>query len=170
MSHSTAMLMRDLAAQFLELAEKQGATGSAHGRPSPHGHVLAAVPATSWKPSTFRSGIALYNPAEHRPLATRFGLDIRVATCPIDHWPCGCLVIPTAALADTDQALKDAREIGQAATLMYALSLSIIHVTSSAEITRGQTRRWMKLTRFGGRKRLCFWKAIGDLLQGAHWR
>ena len=29
---------------------------------------------------------------------------------------------PEAALADADQALKDAREIGQAATLMYALS------------------------------------------------
>ena len=28
---------------------------------------------------------------------------------------------PEAALADADQALKDAREIGQAATLMYAL-------------------------------------------------
>ena len=28
---------------------------------------------------------------------------------------------PEAALADTDHALKDAREIGQAATLMYAL-------------------------------------------------
>ena len=28
---------------------------------------------------------------------------------------------PKAALADTEQALADAREIGQAATLMYAL-------------------------------------------------
>ena len=45
---------------------------------------------------------------------------------------------PEAALADVDQAVKDAREIGQAATLMYALaqlSLPII----SAEITRQQT-------------------------------
>ena len=30
---------------------------------------------------------------------------------------------PEAALADTDHALKDAREIGQAATLMTALSI-----------------------------------------------
>jgi hypothetical protein len=29
---------------------------------------------------------------------------------------------PKAALADTEQALADAREIGQAATLMYALT------------------------------------------------
>ena len=28
---------------------------------------------------------------------------------------------PEAALADVEQALRDAREIGQAATLMYAL-------------------------------------------------
>ena len=29
---------------------------------------------------------------------------------------------PEAALADAEQALRDAREIGQAATLMYALT------------------------------------------------
>ena len=32
---------------------------------------------------------------------------------------------PEAALADTDHALKDAREIGQAATLMYALQCTV---------------------------------------------
>ena len=31
---------------------------------------------------------------------------------------------PEAALADADHALKDAREIGQAATLMYALNFT----------------------------------------------
>ena len=33
---------------------------------------------------------------------------------------------PEAALRDADDALKDAREIGQAATLMYALSHAAI--------------------------------------------
>jgi len=40
---------------------------------------------------------------------------------------------PEAALADLAQALKDAREIGQAATLMYAL----IHTTMFVHIPRG---------------------------------
>ena len=36
---------------------------------------------------------------------------------------------PEAALADADDALKDAREIGQAATLMYALlHASLTHI------------------------------------------
>jgi hypothetical protein len=34
---------------------------------------------------------------------------------------------PEAALADAEHALKDAREIGQAATLMYALSVYIVY-------------------------------------------
>ena len=47
---------------------------------------------------------------------------------------------PEAALADTESMLKDAREIGQAATLMYALVHSTLHsLISSAEITWKQT-------------------------------
>ena len=46
---------------------------------------------------------------------------------------------PEAALADTHHALKDAREIGQAAALMYALT-SWIFDSSLAETTRQQTR------------------------------
>ena len=46
---------------------------------------------------------------------------------------------PEAALADADQALKDAREIGQAATLMYALlhvSVPYIHCGNYEIATR----------------------------------
>ena len=49
---------------------------------------------------------------------------------------------PEAALADADQALKDARDIGQAATLMHALYYIDFHI--SVEITRRQTREPMK--------------------------
>jgi hypothetical protein len=34
---------------------------------------------------------------------------------------------PEAALADTDHALKDAREMGQAASLMFALAFASFH-------------------------------------------
>ena len=69
----------------------------------------------------FDRAIALYDPAEHRPLAMRFGADPRVSILcyrALDHWILG---YPAAAHADADRALEDAREIGQAATLLYAL-------------------------------------------------
>ena len=114
-------VMRELAAQFLALAEKQGATV-----PLTIGHRLMAT-------SLLCTGdivegrahsdhaLALYNPAAHRPLATRFGQDVGVAILSYRSWALWLLGYPKAAIADADQALKDAREIGQAATLMYAL-------------------------------------------------
>ena len=45
-------------------------------------------------------------------------------SCPAKSLACWLLGYPEAALADTEQALKDAREIGQAATLMYVLHFS----------------------------------------------
>ena len=67
----------------------------------------------------FDQAIALYDPAEHRPLATRFGQDVGVAILSYRSLALWLLGYPEAALADADHALKDAREIGQAATLMY---------------------------------------------------
>jgi predicted ATPase len=80
----------------------------------------------------FDKAVASYNAAEHRGLAARFGQDIRVACLsyrPVALWLLG---YPNAAAADIDQALKGARESGQAATLMYALS-----ATSAVLITSG---------------------------------
>jgi predicted ATPase len=68
--------------------------------------------------------IQLYNPAKHRALATRFGQDARVAALFYRSralWPLG---YPEAALADAELAVKEARETGQAATLMPALALT----------------------------------------------
>src|SRR5262249_496293 len=64
---------------------------------------------------------ALYHAAEHRPLTTRFGHDTRVTVLgwrALAFWVLG---YPEKAVADTKQVLKDAREIGQAGTLMFAL-------------------------------------------------
>ena len=73
--------------------------------------------------------IALYDPAEHRPLATRFGQDVRVAALSFRSRALWLLGYPDAALADADHALNDAREIGHAVTLMYALNhATITHI------------------------------------------
>jgi hypothetical protein len=72
----------------------------------------------------YDQAIVLYDPREHRPLATRFGQDVRVTILSWRSralWVLGC---PDAALADVDQALKDARDIDQAASLMFALEFA----------------------------------------------
>ena len=73
----------------------------------------------------FNQALALYDPAKHHPLAMRFGHDNRVAVYTMRSLALWILGFPDAALADAHQALKDARDIGQAATLMYALSVTL---------------------------------------------
>jgi predicted ATPase len=158
-------VMRELAAQFLALAEKQGAAV-----PLMVGHRNMGV-------SLLHTGdieearvhidraIALYDPAKHRPLATRFGQDVRVALLfyrSLALWPLG---YPEAALADAHRAVRDAREIGQAASLMAALtltSLSHIHCGSYA-IANAQLDEVITLA---NEKGALFWKVGGMLVQG----
>ena len=73
-------LALELAAQFLALAEKQKALV-----PRMIGHRFMGAALTTTGDivegrAHFDRAIALYDPAEHRPLATRFGQDIRVST------------------------------------------------------------------------------------------
>ena len=69
-------------------------------------------------------------PAEHRPLATRFGEDPGVAILFFRSKALWLLGYPEAALADIDQALKDARESGHAVSLLWALTGSFFFVDS----------------------------------------
>ena len=86
--------MRELAAQFLALAEKQRATVPLMIGHRLMGMSLALTGDIAQGRAHFDRAIALYDPAEHRPLATRFGQDIRVVTCPFGRGRCGCLAIP----------------------------------------------------------------------------
>jgi len=69
----------------------------------------------------YDQSLGLYN-AEHRSLATRFGTDSRVTILSFRALVLWLLGYAEAALADADHALKEAREIDQAATLMFALA------------------------------------------------
>ena len=106
-----------------------GNNGSAHDRRIVSWAFPCCTRETSRKAGAhYDQAIALYDPAEHRPLATRFGEDARcgnlVAFESMALWMLG---YPEAALADADHALKDAREIGQAATLMFALYARVVY-------------------------------------------
>jgi hypothetical protein len=72
----------------------------------------------------FDKGVALYDPAEHRQLATRFGQDPIETMLSARAWALIVLGFPDAAIADARQAVKGAREINHAATLMHALFFS----------------------------------------------
>ena len=126
-------VIRELAAQFLALAEKQGTTV-----PLMIGHRLMASSLMltgdiAQGRAHYDQAIALYGPVEHRPLATRLGQDVGVAILSFRALALWLLGYPEAALTDLAQALKDAREIGQATTLMYAL----LHTTMFVHIPRG---------------------------------
>jgi hypothetical protein len=113
--------MRELAVRFFALAEKQGATA-----PLMIGHRLVGTSLMFTGDimegkAHFDLAIALYDPAEHRLLASRFGQDIGVVILSGRSWALWVLGHPDVAIAESERALTDAREIGQAATLMYAL-------------------------------------------------
>ena len=114
--------MLELASEFLTLAEKQGATV-----PLMIGHrLMGASLLHTGRPTQslahFEQAVALYDPAEHRALTTRFGVDARVSVLSYRSWALWMLGYPQVALADADCALKDAQEIGHVPTLMFALT------------------------------------------------
>ena len=158
-------LMHELAAQFLALAEKQGATA-----PLMIGHRLMG--ATLLQTGDIADAlvhldraIALYDPAAHRPLATRFGQDVKVVILCWRALALWLLGYPEAARVDADETLKIAREIGQAATLMYALlgtSLTHIQCGNWAEANA----RVDELVVLADEKGALYWKAFGMLGRG----
>jgi len=65
--------------------------------------------------------LAIYDPAEHRPLTTPSGRDLRVALLSFRSNCVWHLGYPAASRNDAERAVKNAREIDHAATLIYAL-------------------------------------------------
>jgi tetratricopeptide (TPR) repeat protein len=113
---------RELVVQFLALAEKQRRKVPLM---SGHGIMGASLLLTgdiAGGRAHCDQAIALYNSAEHRPLAARFGQDVGVATLSYRSFALWLLGFPEAARTDIEHALKNARTIGQAATLMHTLA------------------------------------------------
>jgi predicted ATPase len=116
-------VVRELATQFLDLAQQQEITPPLLMAYRMMGMSLFCTGDLVDGRSYLDRAIALYAPAEHRWLATRFGQDVRVVTLTYRSLALWVLGHPDAALKDAMQAVKDAREIGQAVTLMHALGM-----------------------------------------------
>ena len=150
-------VLRELAAQFLALAEKQGATVPLTVGHRIMGITLAFTGDFAGALAHYDRSLALYDPAEHRPLAARFGYDTRVTVLcwrALASWVLG---YPEKALADANHAVKDAREIGGAATLMLALAhTSVTHIVCGNYATANALLDELVVLADG--RRALFWK------------
>ena len=114
----------ELAAQFLALAEKQGAT-----LPLLNGHRMMGL-SLMFTGDIARGrahldrAVALYDPMERCAPAMPFGVDPGVLALSYRSRALWLLGYPEAALVDADRALVDARKVGHLATLMQVLVVS----------------------------------------------
>ncbi len=157
--------VRDLAGQFLALAEKQGAT-----TPVMIGHRLMGTSLLHFGQLAegrehLDRAIALYDPDEHRPLATGFSQDVRVAALFWRSWTLWLLGYPEAALADAEQEVKYAREISQAGTLMPALNVASLTCFYSGKYASA-TALMEELVALADDKGAALWRTWPILNQG----
>jgi predicted ATPase len=155
----------DLAAQFLTRAEKQ-----ADPVPLMIGHRLMGssllfVGEVAESRTHFDRTMRLYDPVEHRLLATGFAHDVRVITLCYRAWALWLLGYPSLAIADADQAVRNAREISQAATLMSALCFATIpHVFSGRYAAANDLLR--EVVVLADQKGALIWKTFAMMNQG----
>lgn len=118
-------IARELAARFLAFGDKDGPLPLIVGHRT-MGSTLALMGDIVQAREHYDEALALYRPAEHRRLMTRFGQDLRVTCLGFRSMALWLLGYPEAALKDADCALMEARQIGHAATLMFTLNFPIL--------------------------------------------
>jgi predicted ATPase len=157
-------VLRELAEQFSTRAEKQGATAPIMVGHRLMGHALLFTGEIAAAQAHYSQGLALYDPVEHLPFATRFGQDISVANLGFRSLALWLLGYPEKALADANRALKHAQEIGQAATLLFALNY-----TAKTQILCGHFAAANSLLQqaiaLADQKGAPYWKAFAMSLQ-----
>jgi class 3 adenylate cyclase/predicted ATPase len=153
------------AAQLLAFAEEEGTTGSlltAHRMMGIcllfTGHFVESRP-------HLQRTLALYDPAEHRALATRFGQDARAHALGYRALVFWLLGFPEAALADASHALEDARDIGQAGTLMNTLALANLSYIFCGNCAAASSQA-DELVTLTDEKGSVYWRPFGAWMNG----
>jgi class 3 adenylate cyclase/predicted ATPase len=154
-----------LAARFLALGEKEGTAA-----PLIIGHrtmasTLAFMGDLVEAKAHYNEALALYRPAEHRRLMTRFGQDLRVTCLAFRSMASWLLGYPEAALNDAECALMEARQIEHAATLMFTLNFPIL-VNTYCGNYHAANERLKELVMLAEEKGAPFRKAEGVLRRG----
>jgi predicted ATPase len=109
--------------------------------------------------------IALYEPAQHRALATRFGHDVRMTAFCWRAFALWLLGYPDAAADDLQGGLDDARDVEHAATSMFALSHVALAHTFRRDLPAAEALA-NELVALGNEKGSLYWKSYGLMLQG----
>jgi class 3 adenylate cyclase/predicted ATPase len=158
-------IIRDLAAQFLAMAKAEGATIPLIMGHRMMGRSLIDTGELAEGRSHCDQAMALYDPAKHRSVAMRFGQEAGISIRSFRSYGTWLLGYPETALIDAGQAINDARNFGQAGTLMFALShvpLTYIHCGDYAT-AKGYAE---ELVRLAEEKRALYWKAWGTTFRG----
>jgi predicted ATPase len=156
---------REHAEQFLALAEKLGATAPNMIARRLMGISLLFGGDIADGRAHIDRGMMLYDPVEHRPLAKRFGVDARVASFSCRSLALWLLGYPEATLADNEHALGFARDIGQAATLMFAQNFTTwtYALCGNYKSAIAQSNESVALAKEAGAS---YWNARGLMQQG----
>ena len=159
------VVMRELAAQLLGLAEKRGATTPLMIGHRVMGNSLLHAGNIAECRVHFDQAIAFYDPDKHRSLVTRFGQDMKVIVLSWRALALWLLGYPEAALADANEAIRYAREIGHAATLMYALGIAPLVVVARGDYATADLLS-DEVIALADQKGALFWKVFGMRLRG----
>jgi len=155
----------ELAVQFLELAYRQTQTAPLCLGHRAMGICLLHEGDVAGGRNHLERAIALYDPTSHRPLATRFGLDIGSVQKSWRALALWLLGYPDAAQTNADRATEDARGLGHTPTLMSSLA-----TTSWTYIFLGNYAKAMahadELIALGDETGASLWKAIGTIFRG----
>jgi class 3 adenylate cyclase/predicted ATPase len=156
----------DLAVHFLTVAEKQEAATPRMVAHRIMGHTLLCAGELAKARTHYDSGIALYEPAVHRPLATRFGHDTATAILSFRSLALWHLGYPGAAIKDINDSLEYARNTSQAASLLFALyNAPILHtLCGNYSIARAHSEELLALA---GEKGSLLWKSSGMMAEGS---
>jgi predicted ATPase len=157
-------VVRELAAQFLVLAEKQRAKVLFMIGHRLMGMSLVMIGDIAQGRAHLDRAISLYDPVEHRSLATRFGVDIGVSILAYRSLALWALGYPETALADAERAVQDARVIGQTA-LMYALLNTLRTVVQCGDYATANIQA-DELVALADEKGALVWKATVMIFQG----
>jgi class 3 adenylate cyclase/predicted ATPase len=109
--------------------------------------------------------LAIYDPAEQGPLTTRSGRDVGVAVLSSRSNCLWLLGYPTASRDDGERAVKNARETGNATTLMYALQATNYNHAYSGNCAAANARI-DELIALADEMGAQYWKALGTAERG----
>jgi predicted ATPase len=167
---SNGDMVRELAAQFLTLAEMQGSAVWRLVGQNLMGTSLLHTGHIAQSRVHFDEGAKLYDPvtfgddlnrSEHAPLRHA----APISTLIYRSWAMWMLGYPEAAIADIARALSDAREADHAATMMYALThAAVAHILCKDYAAANAEAN--ELIELAGEKGALYWKAAGIAVKG----